>query len=150
MKVDESVLNQILDVLDYQGTDVHLLGGYFNNVYEISSEVPIIVKIFSRGIHREEEILSEIEWTQFLHENGVHVTVPIILSGSSYIHNLTDDLFFVAYEKVKGPILILTVKTGTKNYSSNGVMGWGQCIPYPSYTKVSTDGQNGTSIRFIG
>jgi len=102
MKVDKSVLNQILDVLDYQGTDVHLLGGYFNNVYEISSEVPIIVKIFSRGIHREEEILSEIEWTQFLHENGVHVTVPIILSGSSYIHNLTDDLFFVAYEKVKG------------------------------------------------
>lgn len=101
MKVDKSVINQILDLLDYQGTDIHLLGGYSNNVYEISSEVPIVVKIFNREFNTEEEILSEIEWTQFLKENGVNVTIPIINRGS-YINNLTDNLFFVAYEKVKG------------------------------------------------
>lgn len=102
MKIDKSVIHQILDILDFQGTDVHLLGGYFNNVYEISFEAPVVVKIISRGLHTEQDILSEIEWTQFLHENGVHVTIPILINGESYIHHLTDDLFFVAYEKVKG------------------------------------------------
>ncbi|MDR9856206.1 phosphotransferase [Paenibacillus sp. VCA1] len=102
MKVDQSVINQILDVLDHHGTDIHLLGGYFNNVYEITSEVPIVVKIFNREFNTEQEILSEIEWTQFLHENGVNVSIPIIINGESYINNLANDLFFVAYEKVKG------------------------------------------------
>ncbi|WP_160042666.1 phosphotransferase enzyme family protein [Paenibacillus sp. USDA918EY] len=102
MKVDQSVINQILDVLDHHGTDIHLLGGYFNNVYEITSEVPIVVKIFNREFNTEQEMLSEIEWTQFLHENGVNVSIPIIINGESYINNLTNDLFFVAYEKVKG------------------------------------------------
>ena len=99
MKVDKSVINQILDLLDYQGTDIHLLGGYSNNVYEISSEVPLVVKIFSKEFNTEEEILSEIEWTQFLEENGIKVTIPITNRGS-YINNLTDNLFFVAYDVI--------------------------------------------------
>lgn len=102
MKVEKSVINQILDLLDYHGADVHLLGGYFDNVYEISLEVPIVVKIFNREFDTEEQILSEIEWIQFLNENGVNVTIPIILNGESYINNLSDNLFFVIYEKVKG------------------------------------------------
>ncbi|MGG4044957.1 MULTISPECIES: phosphotransferase enzyme family protein [Paenibacillus] len=102
MKVDKSVINQVLDVMDYHGTDIHLLGGYFDNVYEISSEVPVVVKIFNSELNTEEDILSEIEWTQFLHENGVKVTIPIKLTEESYINILTDKLFFVAYEKGKG------------------------------------------------
>lgn len=102
MKVEKSVINQILELLDFHETDIHLLGGYFDNVYEISTEVPIVVKIFNRELDTEEKIFSEIEWIQFLNENGVNVTIPIMINGESYINNLTDTLFFVAYNKVKG------------------------------------------------
>ncbi|RRJ66025.1 hypothetical protein EHV15_26245 [Paenibacillus oralis] len=102
MRIEKSVVNQILDFLNYHETDIHLLGGYFDNVYEISSEVPMIIKIFNKMFDSEEEILSEIEWTQYLKANGVSVTIPKLINGESYVNNLTDNLFFVAYEKAKG------------------------------------------------
>lgn len=122
MKVEKSAINQILDLLGYHDTDFHLLGGYFDNVYEISSEVPIVVKIFNRDRDIEEQILSEIEWIQFLNENGVNVTIPIIVNGESYINNLTDHLFFVAYEKVKGT----QIDINSEDWNENLFKQWGK------------------------
>ncbi|WMT39719.1 phosphotransferase [Paenibacillus sp. D2_2] len=102
MKVDKSVLNRLLTLLNCHESKIRVLGGYFDNVYEISNEVPIIIKIFNREFDTEEQILSEIEWTKFLKENGVNVTIPIIQNGESYINILTENLFYVAYKKVKG------------------------------------------------
>lgn len=100
--ISETVLSRILELLNYPSEDIHLIGGYFNNVYEISAVPPIVVKIFDRGIDSEEKIMSEIAWTQFLKENGVHVAVPILIENESYIYSLTEELFFVAYKKVNG------------------------------------------------
>lgn len=98
--ISETVLSRILELLNYPSEDIHLIGGYFNNVYEISAVPPIVVKIFDRGIDSEEKIMSEIAWTQFLKENGVHVAVPILIGNESYIYSLTEELFFVAYKKL--------------------------------------------------
>ncbi|GGH26927.1 phosphotransferase enzyme family protein [Paenibacillus segetis] len=100
--INEAILNQILELLNYSSEDIHLLGGYFDHVYEISAAPSIVVKIFDRGIDSEEQILSEIEWTLFLEENGVNVAVPILIRNESYTYSLSDKLFFAAYEKVNG------------------------------------------------
>lgn len=121
MKVEKSVINQVLDLLDCRETDIRLLGGYFDNVYEISFEVPIVVKIFNREFDTEERILSEIEWIQFLNEKGVNVTIPKIINGETYINNLTDKLFFVAYEKVKGA----PVDTNDEDWNEKLFKQWG-------------------------
>nr|WP_245251408.1 phosphotransferase [Paenibacillus turicensis] len=102
VEIEKSEINQILSLLGYHKANIHLLGGYYNNVYEIPSEVPIIVKVYNREFDTEELILSEIEWTQFLNENNVNVTIPIAVNKNSYINHLTDTLFFVAYQKVVG------------------------------------------------
>lgn len=102
MEIEKSEINQILSLLGYHKANIHLLGGYYNNVYEISSEAPIIVKVYNRELDTEELILSELEWTQFLNENKVNVTIPIAVNKKSYINHLTDTLFFVAYQKVAG------------------------------------------------
>ncbi|MGG0822272.1 phosphotransferase [Paenibacillus turicensis] len=102
MEIEMSEINQILTLLGYHKANIHLLGGYYNNVYEISSEVPIIVKVYNREFDNEETILSEIKWTQFLNENKVNATIPIAVNKKSYINHLTDTLFFVAYQKVVG------------------------------------------------
>ncbi len=102
MIVGGSILNQILDTVGSDSQDIHLLGGYFDNVYEIRSEKSIVVKIFNSEVDQEELILSEIEWTRYLHEHGINVAIPILIKEESYIHRLSDNLFFVAYEKVKG------------------------------------------------
>lgn len=102
MKIEKAVINQIVDLLDCHQTDIHLLGGYYDNVYEVSAKAPIVVKIHDRKINAETEVLSEIEWTQFLNKNGVNVTIPIMINGETYINNLTENQFFVAYEKAKG------------------------------------------------
>lgn len=122
MKVEKCVINQILNLLGYHETDVHLLGGYFDNVYEISSVEPIVVKIFNREFDTEEQILSEIEWIQFLNENGVNVTKPLIINGESYINKLTDKLFFVAYEKVKGT----HININDENWNGKLFKQWGK------------------------
>jgi len=102
MMIERSVLNQILDLVGNSSNDIHLLGGYFDNVYEIPSEQPIVVKIFNREVDHEEQIRSELAWTLYLHEHGEDVAIPIVIKEPSYIQHLTDTLFFVAYKKVKG------------------------------------------------
>lgn len=102
MRLEKSVAYQILDLLNGHEADIRLIGGYDDNVFEVSSEVPMIIKVFHKTSDTEEEILSEVEWTQYLHANGVHVTVPKLINGESYVNHLTDNLFFVAYEKAKG------------------------------------------------
>lgn len=122
MQVEKTVINQILGLLNYHETDVHLLGGYFDNVYEIASVEPIVVKIFNEKFDVEEQILSEIEWTQFLNENGVNVTKPIKINEESYINKLTDNLFFVAYEKVKGTHIYIN----NENWNEKLFKQWGK------------------------
>ncbi|OAB41651.1 phosphotransferase enzyme family protein [Paenibacillus glacialis] len=100
--VERSILNQILNVIGDPSQDIHLLGGYFNNVYEIRAEKPIVVKIFNSEVDHEEQIASEIDWTRYLYEHGINVAIPIFIKEESYIHRLNDNLFFIAYEKVKG------------------------------------------------
>jgi len=102
MMVEKSVLNQILDLVGNSSKDIHLLGGYFDNVYEIPSEHPIVVKIFNGEVDLEEQIMSELAWTLFLHDHGVDVAIPIVIKETSYIQHLMDKLFFIAYKKVKG------------------------------------------------
>lgn len=99
--VERSVLNQILDVLGYTSSEIRLIGGYFDNVYEITVDLPLVIKIFNREVDSEEEILSEIEWTQFLSEHGLSVIEPLLVKGS-YINNLSEALFFVAYKRARG------------------------------------------------
>lgn len=102
--VENSVLNQILDGLgytSYTSSEIRLIGGYFGNVYEIDVEVPLVIKIFNRELDSEEDVLSEIEWTQFLSDHGLSVIEPILIKGF-YINNLSEKMFFVAYKRARG------------------------------------------------
>lgn len=122
MKIGKPEINKILSLLGHNKSDIHLVGGYYENVYEISSNVPIIVKVFDKEIDNEEHILSEIEWTQFLNENKVNVTIPLAVDGKSYINYLTDTLFIVAYEKAKG----IHVHINDKEWNRNLFKEWGR------------------------
>jgi Ser/Thr protein kinase RdoA (MazF antagonist) len=100
--VASSILNQILNIFGCESSKLQLMGGYFNNVYELSLEEPLVIKIFNKEICNEQLILSEIEWTQYLNDNEVNTVIPIMISTDSYINQLPSNHYFVAYKKVKG------------------------------------------------
>jgi Ser/Thr protein kinase RdoA (MazF antagonist) len=102
MMIKRSLLSRIMDILDCQSSDIQLLGGYYNNVYEIELENPIVIKIYNKKTYDEHLILSEIEWIEFLYDNGVITVVPIFLNKDSYINELSDNNYFVAFRKVNG------------------------------------------------
>lgn len=103
MMVEKSVIDQLIELLGCQVSQVHLIGGYYQNVYEISAEEPIVVKIFNRAFNDEQQVLSEIEWVEHLHNNNVNTVVPIkINNNDSYINQLSGEHFCVAYRKAQG------------------------------------------------
>lgn len=120
--VERSVLNQILDLLGYTSSTIRLIGGYFDNVYEIADEFPLVIKIFNREMNSEEDILSEIEWTQFLSNHGLSVIEPILVKGL-YINNLSESMFFVAYKRARGSHIDINNKELWNNRLFNL---WGQ------------------------
>ncbi|MHA6529344.1 hypothetical protein [Paenibacillus sp. BAC0078] len=82
MMVEKSVIRQMIELLGCQASQVHLIGGYYQNVYEISTEEPLVVKIFNQALNDERQVLSEIEWVEHLHNNNVNTVVPIKLNNN--------------------------------------------------------------------
>ncbi|MEF2965855.1 phosphotransferase [Paenibacillus sp. M1] len=118
-----TVLIHILDLLGYSSSsEIRLLGGYSGNVYEIIAKEPIVIKIFNKEVDSEERVMSEVEWTNFLSEHGLNVIVPILIKGS-YINNLSETLFFIAYKKARGSHIDVNNKDVWNNKLFNR---WGQ------------------------
>ncbi|MDR0267781.1 phosphotransferase [Paenibacillus sp.] len=123
--INQQILDQVIKLLGDPSADAKLLGGYFNNVYEIQiSGTPIIAKLFKREDDPEELVLSEIEWVQFLHEYGLNVSVPLLVEGS-YINSLPEDMFFVAYPKVAGSHVDIR---NEKVWNNQLFYGWGKSM----------------------
>lgn len=97
---------KLLEVCDFLGcelADMKLLGGYHNHVFEVGYKGrPIVVKIMQQTQTPKNQVLAEVEWLGELLCYGQHVIKPLRLDGRDYITDLSDDYFFVAYDKVDG------------------------------------------------
>ncbi|WP_019910281.1 phosphotransferase enzyme family protein [Paenibacillus sp. HW567] len=103
MMVEKSVILQMIELLGCREPQVHLIGGYYQNVYEIAAEEPMVVKFFNRTFNEDQQVLSEIEWIEHLHNNNVNTVVPIkINNNDSYINRLAGEHFCVVYRKAQG------------------------------------------------
>ncbi|MFD0710914.1 phosphotransferase enzyme family protein [Paenibacillus sp. GCM10027626] len=88
--------------LGCQPSSLNLIGGYHNNVYELSADEAIIIKVYNRMDTAAALVLAELEWTAYLHAHGVNTAEPLMLNHEAYIHPLDDQLYFTAYKKIHG------------------------------------------------
>ncbi|WP_018755549.1 phosphotransferase enzyme family protein [Paenibacillus terrigena] len=100
--ISDTIKNQVFAQLGCQSSDAKLLGGYNSNVFEVNIGVDIVVKILDRSVTAVTSLLSEIEWLEYIHAHGLNVVKPLRLYADKYIHHISDDFYFVIFEKVNG------------------------------------------------
>jgi len=98
--ISEMLKHQVFAKLGCKPSDVKLLGGYNGNVFEINGGK--VIKILDSSTTPEACLLSELEWLDYLHKHGVRVVKPLRLNEDKFIHRLSDEFYFVTYEKTKG------------------------------------------------
>lgn len=101
--LDQSIVNQALSQLGCVVSDAKLLGGYNGNVFGVRRRgSDIVVKILEAAVTPAEQLVSELEWLEFLHESGMAVNRPLRLEDGQYIQPVSDDYYFVVFDKVEG------------------------------------------------
>ncbi|OPA77410.1 hypothetical protein BVG16_13190 [Paenibacillus selenitireducens] len=101
--ITPAVLQEVCAYLGCESTDLKLLGGYHNHVFEVHHNGrQIIVKILQETYTTKNQVLAEVAWLVELLHHGQHVVKPLLLDGRDYITDLSGDFFFAAYEKVEG------------------------------------------------
>ncbi len=100
--ITANLLHQACAQLGCPATKANLLGGYSQNVYEIDCGKKLVIKFVKSSANGEQAIRSEIEWLDYLHDNGLSVVKPYHVTAGSGINRITEEFFIVAYEKVAG------------------------------------------------
>lgn len=101
--VSDQVKDQVFAQLGCQSSEARLLGGYDQHVFEvIHCGKPMVVKIMDGAMTSESSVLSECEWLENMLKHGLRVVKPLQLAGDTAINRISDDIFYVVYEKVEG------------------------------------------------
>ncbi|MGG4444448.1 phosphotransferase enzyme family protein [Brevibacillus fortis] len=100
--VTDTVKNQVFARLGCQSSEAKLLGGYNQHVFEINRGEKLVVKIEEGTAASEQGVLSECEWLSYMHEHGLHVVRPLRIAADTYLNRISEECFFVVYEKVEG------------------------------------------------
>ncbi|MFE4712314.1 phosphotransferase enzyme family protein [Paenibacillus sp. NPDC056722] len=100
--IHQTIVSEMISQLGISPAEVKLLGGYNDNVFEAGAKDPFIVKIVEKTNHSERDTLSELEWLEYLHTQGVHVVRPLRTVGNEYIQPVNEEYYYVAFEKING------------------------------------------------
>lgn len=106
--INKMILHQLCEKIGCQPSELKLLGGYNQNVFEFGQgefdESPIVAKILEFNTTVCNQVLSEMEWVDHLLAHGFKTPKPLRLSktSNSYMNKLSDGFCFIAFEKARG------------------------------------------------
>ncbi|MGD8189764.1 phosphotransferase enzyme family protein [Brevibacillus ginsengisoli] len=121
----DSVLDQICDQFGCKESEIKLLGGYHNNVWEINCGRPIVIKLLDQSPGIIETIRSEVEWMEYLLENGFRVAKPVRFNEKHEVKEISEHHILIAFEKLPG----FHVSVENKELWNNDLFNkWGQVM----------------------
>jgi amicoumacin kinase len=105
--MDISLLSKGTARFDSDVSQLRLLGGFSNNVFECKRpDGNFILKFYPSQEYKEDSIREELNWIQFLHQSGVQVTPPLHSVDGNLIEMIQDvndvEFYVLAFEKAKG------------------------------------------------
>lgn len=99
--VNEAILYKACELIKVPFSEVKLIGGYFDHVFEVKNK-PIILKIFKDDGNILSLIKAELDWIEYLSGHHVQVCKALPIIDNRYIVPLSDNYYLVVYAKAKG------------------------------------------------
>ncbi|MCM3690078.1 phosphotransferase enzyme family protein [Neobacillus niacini] len=122
------ILNTFLDCFGLQ-SKVKKLGDFENYVFEVYlEEKPMILRITHSSHRSKDEILAELDWINYLHEQGVYCPAVFTSSKNQLIETLPGDdgssFYACLFSKVPGN----PVKIKSNEFNEQLFIAWGKAI----------------------
>lgn len=107
-------------------SSLKLLGGFSNGVYEVNIDnIAFVIKFYLASQRERPLIKGELDWVNFLAQNGMNVAKPISFKDDYYIKGITErglSFYYVLFEKVTGKFI------DKENWDESLIEIWGQCM----------------------
>ncbi|NBJ70349.1 MULTISPECIES: phosphotransferase [Clostridia] len=128
--MDSKLLGKGARLFDVDGSDLKLIGGFSNNVFEVnSSKGTFIIKYYPSSMYERYSIAAELEWITYLSESGVNVTTPIASINNKLLEviilNNEEVCYVSAFEKAKGEFVDVS---NNKVWNASFFYTWGRTL----------------------
>ncbi|MEK3779271.1 phosphotransferase enzyme family protein [Paenibacillus sp. FSL R5-0810] len=104
--MNEHILEDAAKFFGIDLSDLKYIGGFQNFVYEYPKKDKLYILRITHSSHRHSNhVCGEIEWVQYLYNNGVSVSKPIASKADRYVEVLElDNSYFIitSFEKAPG------------------------------------------------
>ncbi|PPA70915.1 phosphotransferase enzyme family protein [Jeotgalibacillus proteolyticus] len=125
---NEQVLKEAANRFGAVSTNAKKLGDFENYVFEVHKDSLSYILRLTHSSHRcRQDVLAELEWINFLHENGVNASLVHQSANGELVEELklSDSSFFVClFDKAPGD----PVKAGDDHFSAPLFEKWGEMI----------------------
>lgn len=103
---ENKILSASASLFGIKSEDLKRLGSFESFVYEFKQGGQEYILKITHSLHRDEnQIMGELDWTNYLSDNGISVAQPIQSAKNKWVERIdVDDSYFLiyAFEKVKG------------------------------------------------
>ena len=127
--MDTAVLFKGAERFDVDGSELKLLGGFSNNVFECNRKGErIILKFYPSSVYRKVSIIAELDWIRYLHTSGVNVTPALFSNNGKSIETINLDekeCYVLAFKKAKGSFINVYE---TETWNSDFFYTWGKTL----------------------
>ncbi|WP_249872863.1 phosphotransferase enzyme family protein [Oceanobacillus saliphilus] len=128
--MDKVILSKGADRFDVGGSELQLLGGFSNNVFEcMRNGESFILKFYTSSVYRKDSIIAELDWIRFLHSSGINVTPPLLSNNGKYIETIKLEVerecYVLAFEKAKGSFINVNDK---RTWNKDFYYIWGKTL----------------------
>ncbi|WP_026906662.1 phosphotransferase enzyme family protein [Paucisalibacillus globulus] len=111
-------------------SNLYLLGGFSDNVYESTANGrTIVIKYYLSSKYDKKAILSELDWVLFLNKSDLKVSAPILSINGKYLEVIElgdgEACYVSAFEKAKGSVINISNR---KEWNKNFFVIWGRTL----------------------
>lgn len=125
LKTDE-VLQKAAEFFNTDKEKLNIIGGFENYVYDYKLNDKEYVLRMTHSSHRsKDQLFGELEWLEFLYENGADVYKPVHSVNDSLVEEIKvkdSSFFIVSFEKAHGK------QIWGKDYDDEYLYKWGKAI----------------------
>ncbi len=124
--IDKFVLKEVVNKLDGDYSSLKLLGGFNDSVYEVKvNDKSFVIKFFLMSQTNKSLIKGELDWINYLSENGMNVAKPVFPVQDNFIKEISENAYsyyYVIFEKVEGRFI------DEEGWKENLIQNWGQAM----------------------
>lgn len=124
--IDNAVLKEVVDKFGGNYSTLKLLGGFNDSVYEVKvNNESFIIKFFLPSQTNKSLIRGELNWINYLAENGMNVAKPVFSLQDNLIEEVKENntlYYYVIFEKVGGDFI------DEKDWEKDLIVKWGRAM----------------------